>query len=298
MESVKGSKPEGGSVQAVRYASLHDRLGSMLRVDARRLFRSRFFGILLACSLVIPILILSMVTMTEGSVSVNPQTGKETVMEGFDSVWELIGSVSGTGDGNLSDSTVPDGTAPDGAAMQGEIDMLSMCNSSLLYFLFAVLVCVFVSEDFRSGYAKNLFCVRARKTDYVASKTLVCTLGGALMLLAFFGGTLIGGAVSGVSFAMEGFDIAQLCLCLLSKLILASVFVPIYVLMSVIAKSRLWMSLLLSLMTGMFLFMMIPTVSPLNASLLHPILCLAGGVGFGFGLGAVSNLVLKKTALV
>ena len=79
---------------------------------------------------------------------------------------------------------------------------------------------------------------------------------------------------------------------------LIAVFVPIYLLMSVIAKQKLWLSLLLSLMTGMFLFMMIPMLSPLNATIMNVILCIAGGVMLSTGLGAISNQVLKKTSLV
>ncbi len=48
----------------------------------------------------------------------------------------------------------------------------------------AVLVCLLVSDDFRSGYAKNIFTVRAKKNDYVASKTIVCSLGGIMVILA------------------------------------------------------------------------------------------------------------------
>jgi len=48
----------------------------------------------------------------------------------------------------------------------------------------------------------------------------------------------------------------------------------------------------------MFMFMMIPMLTPLNANLMHVILCGAGAVGFSVGLGAVSNAILKKTSLV
>lgn len=37
------------------------------------------------------------------------------------------------------------------------MDMTSMCNINLMYFAVAVYVRLFVSEDFRNGYAKNLF---------------------------------------------------------------------------------------------------------------------------------------------
>lgn len=262
------------------------RLGSMLKVDFKRLFLSRSFYIIVAASLLAPILILVMTTMMDGSVSVNPQTGEETVIEGFDNVWQIIGSVS---DPNASASG-------DMSAMS--MDIVSMCNINMLYFAIAALVCIFVADDFRSGYAKNLFTVRAKKTDYVASKTLVLTFGASMMILAFFVGSLVGGAVSGLSFEMIGFNAGNLVLCVLSKMVLVSVFVPIYLIMSVVAKQKLWMSILLSMMVGMFLFMMIPMLTPLNATVENVLICAVGGIGFGFGLGATSNLVLKKTSLV
>lgn len=260
------------------------RLKSMLKADFRRMFGTRLFYIMLGISVAVPILILVMTTMMDGSVSVNPQTGEETVMEAFDSTWQIIGTVS------------EETTSTDTDAMS--MDMMSMCNINLLYFGLAAFVCIFTADDFRSGYVKNLFTVRARKTDYIISKTLVCTLGGALLILGFFIGTMLGGAIAGLPFEMVGFGVGNVIMCLISKMLLIAVFVPIYLLMSVIAKQKLWLSLLLSLMTGMFLFMMIPMLSPLNATVMNVLLCLAGGALLGTGLGAISNQVLKKTSLV
>ena len=264
------------------------RLRSMLKVDFKRLFLSRAFYIILVACLVAPVLILVMTTMMDGTVSVNPQTKEETVIEGFDYVWQIIGTVR--------DSNAGASASGDMSAMS--MDIVSMCNVNMLYFAIAALVCIFVSGDFVSGYAKNLFTVRAKKTDYVTSKTLVLTFGAAMMILSFFVGSLVGGAVSGLSFEMVGFDAVNLVWCILSKMILVSVFVPIYLIMSVVAKQKLWMSILLSIMAGMFLFMMIPMLTPLNSTVLNVLLCTVGGVGFGFGLGAISNVVLKKTSLV
>lgn len=260
------------------------RLGSMLKVDFRRMFTMPLVYIIVAACLVAPILITVMVTMMEGSVTVNPQTGAESVMEGFDSAWQIIGTVSG------------EASADSAAGMS--MNITTMCNINMLYFAIAALVCIFVSADFRSGYAKNLFTVRAKKTDYVISKTLVCFVGGALMIFAFFTGSLLGGAISGLPFDMVGFGVFELIMCILSKMILVSVFVPIYLIMSVVGKQRLWLSLILSFMVGMFLFMMIPMLTPLNSGITNIVLCLTGGALFGVGLGAISNIVLKKTALV
>ena len=259
------------------------RFGSMLKVDFKRLFLSRSFYIIVAACLLAPILILVMTAMMDGSVTVDPNTGVETVMEGFDNVWQIIGTVSG---------------ASEDASASMDMSITSMCNINMLYFAIAALVCIFVADDFRSGYAKNLFTVRAKKTDYVASKTLVLSFGAAMMMLAFVLGAILGGIFAGVSFEMVGFNVGNLIMSILAKILLCLIFVGIYLCMSVVAKQKLWLSILLSFGVGMFLFNIAPMVSPLNSGMLQVILCTVGGAGFAIGMGAISNLVLKKTSLV
>lgn len=134
------------------------KLKSMLKVDFRRMFTMPLVYIMTGVCLVMPILILVMTTMMSGT-TVDPTTGTETTIEAFTNVWQSIGSMSGS-------------------AMS--MDLTSMCNINLLYFLTAVFVCIFVADDFRSGYAKNLFTVRAKKVDYVVSKTLVAFVGATV----------------------------------------------------------------------------------------------------------------------
>lgn len=263
--------------------SFSKRLKSMLKVDLKRLAISPFFYIMVGISLVVPILILVMTTMMDGTVSVDPQTGKETVMQGFTCVWQILGSVT---------------QADTAGGMGGGMDLVSMCNINMMYFAIAVLVCVFVGDEFKCGYAKNLFTVRAYKSDYVISKTVVCFIGGACMILAFVAGAIIGGGVSGLSFEMVGFNAFNLVCSILAKVILVSIFVSIFLIMSVIAKQKTWLSMCLCLGLGMFLFMMISIVSPLDAGIGHVMISLVGGIIFAVGMGAISNLILKKTSLV
>lgn len=255
------------------------RLTTLLAVDGRRMFRSGWFWVLMGACLVMPILILVMTTLLDGSVTVNPQTGAETVLEGFDNVWQIIGSTSNH-------------------AMSSEMSMTAMCNLNLLYFLFPALVCVFVAQDFRSGFAKNIFAIRAGASGYVASKSIVCSLSAMAMLLAFVLGSLLGGVLAGLPFEMVGFTGGQLALCILCKLLLAPVFVALDLCMSVIAKDKAWLSILLAVMAGMFLFMMIGMLTPLDAGVAQVGLCLAGSVLFSVGLGAVSRLLLTKRDLL
>ena len=86
--------------------------------------------------------------------------------------------------------------------------------------------------------------------------------------------------------------------CLLSKISLMLVFVPIFTAVSVAAKERAWLSILASLGGGMLLFMTVSLITPLNSGVMNFVLSLAGGILFAWGLGAVARLLLNKTRLV
>lgn len=260
--------------------ALQKRLKSMLAVDFRRMFTSPLFYIMLAISLVIPILILVMTTMMDGAVSVNPQTGEETIFEGFDNVWQILGAISGS----------------ESVAMT--MDITSMCNINMMFFIFSVFVAIFVSDDFRSGYAKNLFTVRAKKDDYIISKTISTFVAGASFIFAFFVGAMLGGAIANLPFTLEGVSAGNIVLCLLSKMFLVSIFAALYVLASVVAKQRLWMSILIALGVGMLFYTMVPIITPLNSGAMNLILCAAGSAIFAYGIGVGSYFVLKKTDIV
>ena len=258
--------------------SFAGRIKSMLKVDFRRMFKSKLFYILIACALVLPILMTVMMSMMDGSVSVNPQTGVETIMEGPENAWQNIG-------------TLP------GEPLGGD-EIFMMCNINMAFMGVAVFVCLFISDDFRSGYAKNLFTVRAKRGEYVVSKTVSGFLCGTFMLIAYFIGAMLGGAISGLSFDLHGLTAGNIVMCMLAKIFLMLVFVAIFVLVSVAAKQKAWLSICGSLGGGMLLFMMVSMITPLGSTFINVILCLAGGILFAVGLGAISKVVLKKTSLV
>ena len=254
------------------------RVKSMLKVDFRRMFKSKLFYILIACALVMPILMTVMMAMMDGSVSVDPQTGVETVMQGPENTWQNIG-------------TLP------GEPLGGD-EIFMMCNINMAFMGVAVFVCLFISDDFRSGYAKNLFTVRAKRGEYVVSKTLSGFICGALMLIAYLIGSILGGAISGLSFDLHGLNAGNIVMCMLAKIFLMLVFVSIFTLISVVAKQKAWLSICGSLGGGMLLFMMVSMITPLGSTAINVVLCAAGGAMFAFGLGAVSQAVLQKTRLV
>ena len=252
------------------------RLKTMLKVDFKRMFTMPLVYIMVGVSLAMPILILVMTTMMGGEA--DRATGAEA-MAGFTNVWQIIGAVSG-GDSAMG------------------MDLTSMCNINMLYFLVAVFVCIFVAEDFKSGYVKNLFAVRSKKVDYVLSKTLVTFVGAVIMFAAFFIGGMIGGAIAGLPFDVAGFGAGGIAACMLSKIFIAAIFVSVALLLGAVAKQRLWLSVICSIGAGMLLFTMIPMIAPLNAGFVNVIMCIAGGGLFAVGLGAVSNVILNKTSLV
>lgn len=259
--------------------SFKRQLCSMLQVDFKRMFKSKHFYILIVCALLLPVLMTVMMTMMDGSVSVNPQTGIETVNEGPENAWQNIG------------------TLPGGENMGG-MDVFGMCNINMVFMGIAVFVCLFVSDDFKSGYAKNLFTVRAKRGTYVISKIFSGFICGGLMLFAYFIGTILGGAISGLSFDLYGLTSMNLVMCMFSKLFIMPVFVSIFTFISIAAKQKTWLALCGSLGGGMLLFMMVSMVTPLNSTIVNVILCFLGGLMFAFGLGTAGNQVLKRTSLV
>lgn len=258
--------------------SFGKRVKSMLKVDFRRMFKSKLFYILIACALVMPILMTVMMSMMDGLVSTNPQTGEETIMEGPENAWQNIG-------------TLP------GEPIGGD-EVFMMCNINMMFMAVAVFICLFISDDFRSGYAKNLFTVRAKRGEYVVSKTLSGFICGALMLIAYLVGSILGGAISGLSFDLHGLSAGNIVMCMLAKIFLMLVFVSIFTLISVAAKQKAWLSICGSLGGGMLLFMMVSMITPLGSTIINVALCAAGGGLFALGLGAISKVVLKKTSLV
>ena len=258
--------------------SFGKRLKSMLRIDMRRMFKSKLFYILIACALIMPILMTVMMSMMDGSVSVNPQTGAETVMQGPENAWQNIG-------------TLP------GEALGGS-EIFMMCNINMAFMGVAVFVCLFISDDFRSGYAKNLFTVRSKRGEYVISKTVSGFICGAFMLIAYFIGSVLGGVISGLSFDLHGLNAGNLVMCMLAKIFLMLVFVSIFTLISVAAKQRAWLAICGSLGGGMLLFMMVSMITPIGSTIINVALCAVGGILFAFGFGAISKAVLKKMSLV
>ncbi len=258
---------------------------SMIKTDGRRMFTMPLVYIMIGICFVVPILILVMTTMMPSS-SFEPVTGEEIVSQTFTNVWQAFGSLP-----------VIAKARPNGGASASQMDITSMCNINMLYFAVAVFGSIFIAQDFKSGYAKNLFTSRSKKSEYVISKTVCLFFAAVIMFIVYFIGAMVGGAIARLSFSTEGFGVFGIVMCMIAKIFATLIFVSITVAVSVSAKQKLWLSILGSCTAGMLLYTMIPMVTPLNSTPLNVVLCAAGGGLFAFALGAVSNTVLKRTSL-
>ncbi|MGM9971792.1 MAG: hypothetical protein ACI35W_05230, partial [Anaeroplasmataceae bacterium] len=130
--------------------------------------------------------------------------------------------------------------------------------------------------------------------DYIISKEIVLFIVGVNMIIMFIIGAMIGGAISGLSFRLEGVNAYNIVMSILSKLFLVSIFISLYILASFIGGSKLWMSIVISLGIGMLLFTMIPMITPLNSTITNLIMCIVGGGIFSVGIAIGSYYILKN----
>lgn len=247
---------------------------SMLKVDLKRLFTTKLLYIMLFGAILCPVLIIVMTSMMDGSVTVDPNTGVETVIEGFENTWQVIATPSG-------ESTA-------------SMDMTSMVNINLLYFAIGVVCAIFIGADFKSGYYKTLFTRRTNKTNYIVSKTITVSIIGIMMIIGWLLGTIVGGSISGLSFELGNAGVMGLTMCVLTKCMLMLLFTPLYVMFSVIAKDKMWLSIILSLVCGMFLFTIVPTVSPLDSSIMNVFVSLVAGIIGTVVLSIISKNIMNK----
>lgn len=253
------------------------KLTSILKFDLKRMFCQLSTYIFLLIAFISPILILVMTTLMDGQVTVNPETNVETVIEGFDNVWQIISSISG--ESNM-------------------MSMTSMCNLDLMYFLIIVFVCLFIGDDFRSGYVKIMFTYRVSKKEYVTSKITTSIIFGCSAVLLFFIGSMLGGAISGLSFENDACTLYNIIMCMLSKFCLVAMFASFAAIMSYISKTKTWLSMILSLSLSMIFYMMISLLAPLNATIINLVLCFIISNIVAITVSIIGNIILKKTNLI
>lgn len=243
------------------------RVVSMIRLDFYRLIHTPLLYIMLFISAIIPSLILS----TAGMATTTPE-GVVTHSENIENAWQLI-------ERSASVTTV-----------DNIMDLSGYANINMVFIFAGLLMAIFVSHDYSSGFIKGIFTTHPNKIDYVISKSLIGIVSGVGMIAVYTLATLGTGMVLGKSFDV---NINSLVLCILSKIIMMPTFCGFFLAISVFCKKSLWISII-----GIFLFGMLlypaASVATLDTNfVIFMISTLASVVGT-FAISACSKFVLNN----
>jgi hypothetical protein len=266
----KMNRTSNASVMVFKEKSFFERVSSMLKLDFYRLFHTPAFYIMLSIAAIIPAMVLSMSGMETTSPDGIVSKGVE-----FTNAWQMIESTGGS------------------AVAENPMDFSGFANINMVFIFAGLLMAIFVSHDYSSGFVKNIFTVHSKKIDYVISKGAVGMFGGVGMIVTYVFGAVIAGLFTGKSFDM---DFSGLILCLMSKVFLMGVFCSLFLAVSVFFKSRLWLTIVFTFLFGMMLY---PAASVATLASTAPtmLVSLVAGIIGTAAVGAVSNLILMRRDL-
>ncbi|MBE5738773.1 MAG: hypothetical protein E7354_03515 [Clostridiales bacterium] len=195
--------------------SFGKRIKGMLSVDFYRLFHTHLFYIFLAIAAIIPAMIIGTTGM-EGS-----QTGAL-----FTNVWQAIAVES---------------------PLYVVKDIGQYANMNMVFIFGGIMVSIFIGHDYKSGYVKQLFTTHAKKQDYMMSKSLTCAFAMASMCITYLLGTILAGALVGLSFSV---NFGSLICALLGKLLMSLGWASLYVFLNIIFRKYFWISIASSFFFG------------------------------------------------
>ncbi|MBQ9112285.1 MAG: hypothetical protein IJY08_01770 [Clostridia bacterium] len=194
------------------------RLKGMLGVDFYRLFHTPLFYIFLCIAAIIPAMVSAM-TMMPG-----PDGSATTPL--YSNVWQIIAA---------SESLYVVRSIADYA------------NMNMVFIFGGIIVYIFIGNDYKSGYVKQLFTTHAKKQDYMMSKSIVCAFAMACMCIAY----LIGGTVGGL---LVGYDtsvnVGSLILAILGKMVMSLGWASLYTFLNVIFRRYFGISIASSFFFG------------------------------------------------
>ena len=262
------------------------RIRSMLKLDFYRLFHTPAFYIMLMVAAMIPALLLTMSGMdpvTTGASGLHTVSAVSAVSAApaapaieYTNAWQVVESTGGS------------------AVAENPLDFSGFANINMLYIFAGLLMALFVSHDYRSGFVKHIFTVHAKKSDYVVSKTAIGVFSGAGMILTYVLGTIIAGLITGKSFDV---NVGGLILCLLSKTFLMGIFCSLFLGVAVFFRDKLWLTIVFTFLLGMMLYPA-ASIATLGAGFVTLLLSLVGGAIGAAAIGVGSSFILNKRDLV
>ena len=194
------------------------RIKGMLGVDFYRLFHTPLFYIFLAIAAIIPAMVSAMTMM--------PDQNGQTMEPLYSNVWQIIAA---------SKSLYVIETIADYA------------NMNMVFIFGGIMVSIFIGNDYRSGYVKQLFTTHAKKQDYMISKSLVCAFAIVCMCITY----LIGGTVGGLLVGYEtDVNVGSLIIAILGKIIMSLGWASLYTFLNVIFRRYFGVSIASSFFFG------------------------------------------------
>ena len=194
------------------------RIKGMLGVDFYRLFHTPLFYIFLFIAAIIPAMISAM-TMV-------PDQSGNTMEPLYSNVWQIIAATKSL----YVIETIGD-----------------YANMNMVFIFGGIVVSIFIGNDYRSGYVKQLFTTHAKKQDYMISKTVVCAFTMACMCITYLIGGIIGGMVAGYK---TDVDVASLIFAILGKIIMSLGWASLYTFLNVLFRKYFGISIASSFFFG------------------------------------------------
>ena len=194
------------------------RIKGMLGVDFYRLFHTPLFYIFLGIAAIIPAMVSAMTMM--------PNPNGNTMEPLYSNVWQIIAA---------SKSLYVIETIADYA------------NMNMVFIFGGIMVSIFIGNDYRSGYVKQLFTTHAKKQDYMISKSISCAFAMMCMCITY----LIGGTVGGLIVGYEtDVNVGALIIAILCKMIMSLGWASLYTFLNVIFRRYFGVSIASSFFFG------------------------------------------------
>ena len=202
-----------------REPTFAERIKSMLGVDFYRLFHTPLFYIFLGIAAVIPAMILGTGEMENAQTNeISPQL--------YDNVWHIIAAEK---------------------SLYVVNSIAEYANMNMVFIFGGIMVSIFIGNDYRSGYVKQLFTTHAKKQDYMISKTLTCAFAMACMCITYLLGAVAGGIFKGISFEV---NIGSLIIAIISKMIMSLGWASLYTFLNIIFRRYFGLSIASSFFFG------------------------------------------------
>ncbi len=202
--------------------SFGKRLKGMLGVDFYRLFHTPLFYIFLAIAAIIPAMVSVMTMM--------PDQNGNTIKPLYSNVWQIIAA---------SEPMYVIKTISDYA------------NMNMVFIFGGIMVSIFIGNDYKSGYVKQLFTTHPKKQDYMISKSLTCAFAMACMCITYFIGGTLGGLFVGYKTVV---DAGALIISIISKMIMSLGWASLYTFINIIFRKNFGLPIASSFILGTGIF--------------------------------------------